>query len=49
MEQEVAHSQGGGNLSHALKGSGEMTAMAHMYTEDGSQVLRFRMLSGTPE
>jgi hypothetical protein len=49
MEQEVAHSQGGCNSRHALKVSGEMTLIVHMYIEDGSLVLRFRMLSGAPE
>jgi hypothetical protein len=29
--------------------SGEMTSMVRIYIEDGSPVLRFRMLSGAPE
>jgi len=49
MEQEVAHSRGGSNLRRALKVSGEMTSMVHKYIEDGSPVMRFRMLSGAPE
>jgi len=49
MEQEVAHSRGGCNLRHALKFSGEMTSMVHIDIEDGSPLLRFRMLSGAPE
>ena len=49
MEQEVGHSRGGCNSRRALKISGEMTSMVHIYIEDGSPVLRFRMLSGAPE
>jgi hypothetical protein len=49
MEQEVAHSRGGCNSRRALKISAEMTSMVHIYIEDGSPVLRFRMLSGAPE
>jgi len=43
MEQEVAHSRGGCNSRRALKDSGEMTSMDHIYIEDGSPQLRFRM------
>jgi len=49
MEQEVAHSRGECNLRHALNVSGEMTSMVHIYIEDGSPVLRFRLLSGALE
>jgi hypothetical protein len=50
MKQEVAHSRGGCNSRHALKISGEMTSMVHTIDiEDGSLVLRFRMLSGAQE
>jgi hypothetical protein len=49
MEQEVAHSRGGCNSRRALKISEEMTLMVHIYIEDGSLVLRLRMLSGAPE
>ena len=49
MEQEVGHSRGGCNSRGALKISGEMTSMVHIYIEDGSPVLRFGMLSGAPE
>jgi len=49
MEQEVGHSRGGGNLRCALKVSGDMTSMVHIYIEDGSPLLRCRMLSGEPE
>jgi len=49
MEQEVAHSGGGCNSRRALKGPEEMTSMVHIYIEDGSPVLRYRMLLGAPE
>jgi hypothetical protein len=47
--QKVAHCRGGCNLRGALKVSGEMTSMVHNYIEDGSPVLRFRMLWSAPE
>jgi len=49
MEQEVAHSRGGCNSRCALKVSGEMTSMVHIYIEDGSPLLRFWVSSGAPE
>jgi hypothetical protein len=49
MEQEVAHSRRGCNERRALKISGEMTLMVHIYIEDGSPALRFRMLSSAAE
>jgi len=49
MEQEVEHSRGGCNSRCALKVSGEMTLMVHVYIEDGSPLLQFRMLSSGPE
>jgi len=49
MEQEVAHGREGYNSSHTSKGSGEMTPIIHIYIEDGSPVLRYRMMSGAPE
>jgi hypothetical protein len=49
MEQEVAHSQGGCNSKCAMQNSGEMTLMVHMYIEDGSLLLRLRMLSDAPD
>jgi len=36
-------------LRCVLKVPGEMTSMVHIYIEDGSPVLRFRILSGAPE
>jgi hypothetical protein len=49
MEQEVAYSQEGCNSRGALKFSGEITLMVHIYIEDGSPVLPFRMLLGAPD
>jgi len=49
MEQEVAHSGGGYNSRRALKGSGGMTLMVHIYIENGSPVLRYRKLVGALE
>jgi len=49
MEQEVAHSRGECNSRRALKVSGEITSMVHIYIEDSSPLLRFRMLSGALE
>ena len=49
MEQEVVHSRGECNLRRALNVLGEMTSMIHIYIEDGSLVLQFRMLSDAPE
>jgi len=43
MEQEVAISQGGCNSRHALKRSGEMTSVVHIYIVDGSLDLRYIM------
>jgi len=49
MEQKVAHSRGECNSRCAFNVSGETTSMAIMYIEDGSPVLRFRIVSGAPE
>ena len=49
MEQEVAHGWEGCNSRCALKGSGEITSIVHVYIKDGSAVVRYRMLSGAPE
>jgi len=49
MEQEVAHSGGGCNLRRALQVSGEMTLMLHIYIEDHSPVMGFRLVSGAPK
>jgi len=49
MEQDVAHSRGGCNLRRALKTSGKMALMVHIYIEDRRALLRYRMLSGAPE
>jgi len=33
----------------SIEDSGEMTSMIHLYIEDGSQPMRWRMFPGAPE
>jgi hypothetical protein len=49
MGKEVANSRGGSNSSRALNVSGEITSIVHIYIEDSSLALGFRMLSCAQE
>jgi hypothetical protein len=46
MEQQVAKSRGGCNSRGALTRSGDEISMVYLHIEDGSPVLRYRMLIG---
>jgi len=46
MVQEVANICGGSDSRHALNVLGETTSTVHIWFEDGSPVMRLRIMSG---